>query len=211
MAARAGRRTAPLLLAGLVAPVAAVTHDALRYEQLTRLTLLPYGVLLFVAAPAYLMARRFTRSVRVEERMAIEQRERADLLVRSTKAGLLDWDAISGRVDWSERLREMLGFPPAAEQAEMPAFRELLHPDDHDAVQESFHRQLRDRSVRSGVRANEPMDYRLRRTDGDYLWIHAEAVSVCDAAGGRTLRFICSFIDISDRVRHEAQMRARWS
>ncbi|HEY8359322.1 MAG TPA: PAS domain-containing protein, partial [Ramlibacter sp.] len=208
VAARAGRRTAPLLLAGLVALVVAVTHDALRYEQLTRYTLLPYGVLLFVAAPAYLMARRFARALLVEERMAIEQRERADLLVRSTKAGLLDWDAISGRVDWSERLREMLGYPAGPEQPEMPAFRELLHPDDHDRVQESFHRQLRDREVRSGVRVNEPMDYRLRRTDGDWLWIHAEAVSVCDARG-RTLRYICSFIDISDRVRHEAEMSAQ--
>lgn len=202
---RSGRRTAPLLLGGLAMLAIAVVHDIVQFAHLARLSLLPYGVLLFVAAPAYLMARRFARALLVEERVAIEERERANLLVRSTKAGLLDWDAISGRTEWSERLREMLGHPGGPDAPELPEFRSVVHPEDHDRVHGSFLRQLRDRSVASGVRAGEPMDYRLRRADGSDLWIHAEAVSVCDSRG-RTLRYICSFIDISDRKRHESEM-----
>jgi PAS domain S-box-containing protein len=207
-AARAGRRTARVLLAGVVVLAVAAIHDAVDYAHLNRLALLPYGVLLFVAAPAYQMARRFARALRIEERIAIEERERADLLVRSTKAGLLDWDCIRGGIEWSDRLREMLGYPPAAQAPDMPVFRDLLHPDDRDKVHGSFLRQLKDRSVRSGVRVHEPMDYQLRRSGGDYLWIHAEAVSVCDR-DGRTLRYICSFLDISDRKLHEEQMRVQ--
>lgn len=202
---RDGRRTAPLLMGGLLMLAAAVAYDVANFAHLARLSLLPYGVLLFVASPAYLMARRFARALQVEERVAIEQRERADLLVRSTKAGLLDWDAISGRTVYSERFREMLGY---AAGTDLPPFREQIHPEDEPRVHGSFMAQLRDRSVTSGVRAGEPMDYRLRRIDGEYLWVHAEAVSVC-GADGRTLRYICSFIDISEAKRHAAEMADR--
>ncbi|MEO5672085.1 MAG: PAS domain-containing protein, partial [Ramlibacter sp.] len=202
------KRGAGILLAGLAILVATSAHDVVFFQHLLATSLAPYGVIGFVLAPAILLAQRFARALAVEERMAIEQRERADLLVRSTKAGVLDWDAIGGRVTYSDRYREILGFPSGPDAPDPPQFRELLHPDDHDKVHGSFLRQLRDRSVRSGVHVNEPMDYRLRRTDGEYAWIHAEAVSVCDA-GGRTLRYICSFIDISDSKRHEIEMSNR--
>lgn len=205
---RHGRRSAPLLLAGLAVLTATVVHDVANYAHLTRLTLVPYGVLLFVAAPAYLMARRFARALSLEERVAIEQRGRANLLVRSTKAGLLDWDTVSNRIEWSDRLGEMLGQPAGADAPERPEFWSFVHPADVEQVQDSMRRQLRDRSVRSGIRPGEAMDYRLRAPDGSWLWVHAEGVSVCDA-DGRMLRFICSFIDISDRKRHEEEMDQR--
>jgi PAS domain S-box-containing protein len=205
---RQGRSSAALLLGGLLVFSGSIIHDTLQFQHVTRNTWVPYGVVLFVIAPALLLARRLSRALAAEERLAIEQRERADLLVRSTKAGVLDWDAISNRSTYSDRYREMLGFPVGPNAADPPPFRELLHPDDHDRVHGSFIRQLRDRSLKSGVRMNEPMDYRLRRADGEYLWIHAEAISVCDH-GGRTLRFICSFIDISQAKRHEIEMADR--
>ena len=202
------QRGAGILLAGLAILVATSAHDVVFFQHLLATSLAPYGVIGFVLAPAILLAQRFARALAVEERMAIEQRERADLLVRSTKAGVLDWDAIGGRVTYSDRYREILGYPSGPDAADPPPFKQLLHPEDHDLVHGSFMRQLRDRSMRSGVRVNEPMDYRLRRADGEYAWIHAEAVSVCDARG-RTLRFICSFIDISQAKRHEIEMSNR--
>ncbi|HEX2546252.1 MAG TPA: PAS domain-containing protein [Ramlibacter sp.] len=203
-----GRRTAPLLLFGLLALSAAVVHDVVNYAYLARSSMLPYGVLLFVAAPAYLMARRFARALLLEERMGIEQRERANLLVRSTNAGLLDWDAIGNRTTYSERYREMLGYSTGPDAPELPPFQEQVHPEDRDRIHSSFLRQLRDRSVVNGVRPGDSADYRLRRVDGEYLWVHAEAVAVC-GRDGRTLRYICSFIDISDRMRHDAEMLAQ--
>jgi PAS domain S-box-containing protein len=207
-AVRGGRRTARLLLVALGVLAAAVVYDSLNYTHLWRLSLLPYAVMIFVGVPAYLMAGRFARALLVEERTAIELRERADLLVRSTKAGLLNWDAIGNRTTYSDRYREMLGYTPGPEAGELPEFIDQVHPDDREAVEASFRGQLRDRTVKSGVRPGEPMDYRLRSADGEYLWIHAEAVSVCDAQG-RILRYICSFIDISQNKRHEAEMSNR--
>ena len=36
------------------------------------------------------------------------------------------------------------------------------------------------------------------RADGSAVWVHAEAISL-RAADGRTLRYICSFLDITDQ------------
>ncbi|MEO7392606.1 MAG: PAS domain-containing protein [Ramlibacter sp.] len=204
-ALRDRQRGAGTLLVGLAILVATSAHDIVFFQHVLSISLAPYGVIGFVLAPAILLARRFARALAMEERLAIEQRERADLLVRSTKAGVLDWDAIGGRVSYSDRYREILGYRVGPDAPEPPPFRELLHPEDEERVHGSFLRQLRDRATRSGVRVNEPMEYRLRRADGEYVWIHAEAVSVCDSAG-RTLRFICSFIDISDSKHHEIEM-----
>ncbi|HSW13063.1 MAG TPA: PAS domain S-box protein, partial [Solimonas sp.] len=142
-----------------------------------------------------------------EESRLIAQRGRTDLLVRATKAGLLDWDTVQDRVSFSERYKEMFGFGEAPDAA-MPGLREMLHPEDRDRAYGGFLSQLRDRRVRGGLRQYQPQDFRMRRTDGHYIWVHAEATCVC-GADGRTLRFICSFIDISASKRHEQEMENR--
>lgn len=53
----------------------------------------------------------------VVDTQAEEQRRRADLLVRATKAGLLEWDAASGAVTYSDRFKEMLGYAADADTA----------------------------------------------------------------------------------------------
>lgn len=200
-----GRRSARLLLLGFFGLAVAAVHDAVGFQHLAHGSWAPLGVFIFVAAPATIMVRRLSRALSVEERLAIEGQQRADLLMRSTNAGVLDWNAITGQVTVSERYRDMLGY---GEGAEPPPFRELVHPDDADQVHEAFLRHLRDRSVRSGVKASEPQDFRMRRRGGEDLWVHAEGLSVCDAHG-RTLRFVCSFIDISERKRHEIELDDR--
>jgi hypothetical protein len=127
----------------------AVVHDAVNYTHLWRLSLLPYAVMLFVGVPAYLMARPLRARAAVEERIAIEQRERADLLVRSTKAGLLNWDAIGGPHDvfgpaiarcWATRRAR----GPGAAGVHRPGA-----PGRPRSGERQLPRQLKDRSVRA--------------------------------------------------------------
>jgi PAS domain S-box-containing protein len=205
---RRGRRSAGLLLLGTAVLTVCAVHDVLAFQHLTHGSWAPIGVFFFVAAPAHILVRRLSRALSIEERLAIEGQQKADLLVRATNAGLLDWNAITGKVATSDRYREMLGWPSGPDAAEPPPLWELLHPDDRERVQSAFVRQLRDRSVRSGVKVNEPMEWRMRRTDGEPVWVHAEAISVCDAEG-RTLRFICSFIDITQQRTQQEQLRAQ--
>jgi PAS domain S-box-containing protein len=207
-AMRHRQRGAGILLAGLAVLVVAIAHDVLYYQHLLSTSLLPFGVVGLVLAPAILLAQRFARALAAEESRAIEQRGRTDLLMRATKAGLLDWDAVNDRVHYSERYKEMFGYAAEAESGSLPSFQDLLHPDDREHVLGRFLAQLRERDVRDAVRHFEPLDYRMRRADGDYIWVHAEGIGTC-GADGRTLRFVCSFIDISQAKGHEIEMSNR--
>ncbi|MCW5651579.1 MAG: PAS domain-containing protein [Ramlibacter sp.] len=204
--ALAGDRSALLLLGGLLALAGAIAHDSLNLAHLRAQGLAPWGMVVFVLAPGILLAQRFARALSSEELRAIEQRERADLLVRSTRAGLLDWNAVTGTVVYSERMREMLGY--ATDGEALPAFQNLLHAEDRKLVQDLFAAQLRDHAVRDAVRSHQPLEYRLMRKDGEAVWVHAEGIALC-GADGRTLRFICSFIDISERKRQEIDLSNR--
>ncbi len=201
-AALRGSVSAGVLLAGLLVLVAAITHDTLNIAQLRSHGLAPWGMVVFALAPGVLLAQRFARALSAEELRALEQRERANLLVRATGAGLLDWDAVAGTVGFSERFREMLGYPPGESGGDLPPFYDMVHPEHRDAVRNLFMTQLRQRDVRSAVRPFAPMEYRLLTAGGEPLWVHAEGIGLC-GSDGRTLRFICSFIDISQRKQAE--------
>ncbi|MES2972109.1 MAG: PAS domain-containing protein [Pseudomonadota bacterium] len=202
------RRTGALLiLLGLLVFIGTTVHDTINFQHLQQFGLVPWGALVCVSMPGVLLSRRFSRALSAEELRHVEQRERADLVVRSTKAGVLDWDAVAGTITYSTRYMEMLGYPPGTPQAQLRQFYDMVHPDEREVVRTMFMTQLRDRSHRNTVRAFEPRDYRLRCQGGDWLWVHAEGIGLC-GADGRTLRFICSFIDISATKRHEAEMQA---
>lgn len=93
----------------------------------------------------------------------------------------------------------MLGY---GRSKELPHFYELVHPDERAGLEKLFREQLSDRSIVNGERIHTPGDYRLRCADGSYTWMHAEAISVT-GDDGRTLRYVCSFTDISERKRQE--------
>jgi PAS domain S-box-containing protein len=197
-----GRQGSAVLLVALAIFSAAVLNDVLLFQRLSPTALMPYGILAFVLAPAVLMAQRFAQALHAQELRTLEQRVRGDMLVRATKAGLLDWDGTTNVAAYSDRFKEMLGY---AADADPPPLRELFHPVERERVDTSFLSQLRDRSTRGGLRMAQAIDFRLRRLDGDYMWVHGEGISICDDTG-RTLRFIGSFIDISERKRFEEEL-----
>lgn len=204
-AGKQGRLSPFILLGGLAAIVIAITHDIVYFRTLQSGYWTPIGFLVFALAPGITLARRMSRALAAEELRGIEQRDRTNLLVRATKAGLLDWDAIANVVSYSDRYKEMLGYPADTEASALPPFNDLVHPDEREHVRQSFLEELRDRSVRGATRYHRSLDYRMRRADGAYIWVHAEGIALI-GDDGKTLRFICSFIDISDSKRHEIAM-----
>jgi PAS domain S-box-containing protein len=168
------------------------------YADVTQRGITAFGLLAFVLTPGMVLLRRVARSLHVEEQRSAEQREKVDLLVRATHAGILDWDCTRNLSRYSPRLLEIMGYPPDADTRQWRLFFDHVHPSDRARVQEGFKAQLRDRSVRGGERKHEPHEYRLLRYDGSSVWVHAEAISLRDG-DGRTLRYICSFLDITDQ------------
>jgi len=213
-AAWRGRPGAAVLLGGMAFLLLLVVIDVLQYNTGgTTRSVTPFGLMVFVLSPAVVLARRLARALNAEELRTIEQREKADLLVRTTKAGIYDWDAPRNLVTYSPRLKEMLGYPGDADTAGWPVFYDFVHPDDREAVRMRTMAALRGTrdpdggGVTSGEVRHEPTEYRLRRTDGRDTWVLAEAISLT-GSDGRTLRYICSFLDITERRAMEEGLKA---
>ncbi len=139
-------------------------------------------------------------SIDTTERNAMEQalargRERLELLVRATKAGFMDWDAATDTRSYSERFKEMLGHPRDADASKWPSLFDMMHPEDRERMRDAFRDMLR-QGAQSGERMHGPLEYRLRKTDGSYVWVRGEGIAEV-GADGRTERFLTSYIDIT--------------
>jgi PAS domain S-box-containing protein len=147
-----------------------------------------------------------TASIDTSERLAMEQQlemdhKRLDLMVQSSKLGMLDWDATTRTAYYSPRFKEILGYSPDADTSGWPDYFELVHPEDAGRVRARFRKHI----VDSREEFHEPLDYRLRRADGTYIWVQAQGVSVRDEKGF-SQRFIATLADISERREAEEKL-----
>ena len=78
---------------------------------------------------------------------------------------------------------------------------EAVHPDDRETVGRQWAETL-------GLRRRLELEYRLRRADGDYGWVHHSAEPVNDATG-RLAGYLGTCHDISERRYAELEARAR--
>lgn len=120
------------------------------------------------------IARDITARKEIEAALRASEM-RFELALAGMSVGLWDWDVTSGVNYWSPRLKEMLGLPQDFAPT-YNAFEAILHPDDLEptraALQAHFRRE-----------AAYEIEYRLRRTDGVYLWIYAKGQACWDDNG----------------------------
>src|SRR3989304_5162287 len=126
------------------------------------------GYILFaVAALAALVQTRALARARAE---LDSERRRADLVVRATQSGIIDWDVNAGVVSYSRRFKEILDFPAQADLSDRTQYFDTVHPEDRSRAREGFVgllRELRETGVES---LHPPIEYRLKRAGGAWGW-----------------------------------------
>ncbi len=148
-----------------------------------------------------------TERTKLEKALDNEQ-IRFELLVRASKAGILDWAGVTRTVYYSPRFKEILQFPPDTDTTHWPDYFEMVHPEDRKRVQTRFREHVSGASPRQGaLDVHELIEYRLRRADGSFVWIEAFGSSIRDERGF-ALRFIASITDISQRIVAEEALRS---
>ena len=125
--------------------------------------------------------------------------ERLDLAVQAAQSGLWDWNIIDNTTYFSPRFKEILGYPGDGDFRSLLFFSDHLHPEDRERAMAAMTRC---------IEGDDPLDceYRLRRADGTFVWVHARGRAVRDARG-TAVRFAGSVIDISDRKAVEERLR----
>jgi PAS domain S-box-containing protein len=140
-----------------------------------------------------------------ESEAALKQsEERYALAFEGAYDGLWDWDLRTGKVFWSGRCMEILGYPKESSltghMQNYDWWQSLVHPDDAPATLRTLQDCL------AGGGRSFAIEYRLRRIDGSYCWVSDRGAVIRDA-DGRPHRAAGSLTDISARKLAEQHRR----
>jgi len=200
------RRIANLFNASIVLMAAPFALSNFGQEIALRMVVTLVLTIAFANVFSLLNEAQRRKEIEQERTLALE-RDRLALLVHATMAGFSDWDAAADVATYSERFKEMLGYPRDADTSAWPQFFELVHPEDRALAQERFRAGLHRKRGPGLQEPDQALDYRLRRADGSYVWVHAQSLAQVDGAGGRIVRFITSFQDVTKFREQEQSLR----
>ncbi len=138
------------------------------------------------------------------------QRRRAEMALRSSeeryalaqkaaKIGSWDWNIITGKLLWSERIEPMFGFARGGFGGTYEAFLQSVHPEDRQFVVDSVNA--------CAERGHEyRIEHRIVWPDGTVHWV-SETGDVFRDPTGKAVRMLGVVQDITERKQAEQQVR----
>jgi len=109
----------------------------------------------------------------------------------SIGVGIWEFDHATGITTWSRSLCELMGYDIAGYTcAGLSAWLDRIHADDRPAVEAAFANAVRTNGLYEA-------EYRMRRSDGSYLWIKARGRVIQREAKGEALRTVGTMQEIS--------------
>lgn len=197
-----------------MAAIAAVAMLASAYAIDATLTIVPPDFAIAVAIA--LVASIYVASELARQRAAFadenQERQQAEgalhtarewlqLAVESSNTGLWDWDLRTNSTRFSPIWKRQLGYADNEIAGDLEHWSDIMHPDDrHRAVA-----ALQDYVLHPEGRYE--IAFRLRHKDGSYRWMLSRAAILRDS-DGQPSRMVGAHIDITDRKRVEAELRA---
>jgi len=133
------------------------------------------------------------------EREVRDGQEHLRLAVLGGDLGLWDWDLATGRVVFSDRWAEMLGFAVGELEPHLSSWERRVHPDDLPGVRVLLGAHLR------GETPLYQAEHRLRHKDGHWVWVLTCGAVVARASDGKPLQVAGTHLDISARKVAEAE------
>ncbi|NJR61926.1 MAG: PAS domain S-box protein [Cyanobacteria bacterium CRU_2_1] len=150
---------------------------------------------------ALVIVRDITKRKQTEDAL-YDSEERWQLAIQGNNDGIWDWSLKTGKLFYSTRCREMLGYADPEIEDSFEGWSNLTHPDDLDRVMTALRAYL-DRQIPTYM-----IEYRLRSKDGSYRWVLSRAQALWDEDGS-PLRIVGSRSDITDRKNAEDALREK--
>ena len=133
-----------------------------------------------------------------EEEMRASER-RLKVAVAAARMGIWDWDLRDGALTWSDRTRDIVGFPDGMLRGGYEDFLRVLHPDDAERVV-----AVVTRARTEGI--GEGTVFRLRRPDGALRWVLVYG-RVTRAADGAVERISGVVLDVTREKEAELEVQ----
>jgi PAS domain S-box-containing protein len=128
-----------------------------------------------------------------------ESKARLEEAQRVAHVGYWVWDLETNRLIVSDEYCRILGLTPQEELIDLDKVREMIHPDDREAVFRTA-----EEAVRSGTRAD--CEHRLLRPNGEVRIVHSLGDLKRDSSG-RPYQMFGTTQDITDRKRAEQALQ----
>jgi diguanylate cyclase (GGDEF)-like protein/PAS domain S-box-containing protein len=117
--------------------------------------------------------------------------------------GIWDWDVANGKVLYSNRWKELLGYSEAEIGDGLEEWSKRVHPDYKAGTEAAVSKHF------EGVTASYSYEHRLLCKDGTYKWILTRGLVVSRDSSGKPLRAIGTHTDISELKLQQAHMQFR--
>jgi PAS domain S-box-containing protein len=148
----------------------------------------------------YSILRDVTEEKKIKQTLA-ENEERLNLAIETSKIGFYDWDSTSGKIYYDENWMTALGYEHYELEHSIETWQNLLHPDDKDRVLNKLDLLL------EGEVPFIEVEQRLRKKDGDWIWIFERAKVIIRDEDGKPLRIMGTHLDINKRKLDEEEIR----
>ena len=131
---------------------------------------------------------------------SVTDSERRALALIGSGDIVFDWDVTSDRIYVSPEAEQSLGLRRGSLEGPAASWLDVLHPFDRDRYRTSLDTVLEQR------RGRIAMDFRLRASDGHYIWYYLKARPVV-GADGEVIRVIGTLADVTEtRVAEERML-----
>jgi PAS domain S-box-containing protein len=124
-----------------------------------------------------------------------ESREQLRLAVEATGIGLWTWDVTSARIEWDDRMTDIVGREPVPTRVYA---EEIVHPEDRERVRASL-----EEAVEGQPRF---VEHRVLRPDGEVRWVQP-CGRVIRNGDGAVVRLIGGILDVTSQRKVNERLR----
>ena len=140
----------------------------------------------------YNSARDVSKRKKTEKSLR-ESEERWGFALEGSGDGVWDWDLQTGKIVFSRRYKEILGFSADANWDSLGDWTARVNPEDLSRAMVDLEAYL------DGKLPAYTVEYRMSCRDGSWKWMLARGMVVARAEGGRPMRMIGTHTDITGR------------
>lgn len=139
------------------------------------------------------------REIEEQKNALMVSDERYQLAVEGANDGIWEWDIEKDHFFISPKVSEILGIEKHDIEDDLEPWLERVHPDEWQKVTEHMKAYL---EGQSGIYEDT---YRIRNSDGDYIWILSHGKAIWDASG-RAIRVAGSYTNVTEQMHNQEKL-----
>ncbi|MCF8066950.1 MAG: PAS domain-containing protein [Desulfobacterales bacterium] len=129
-----------------------------------------------------------------------KNKERLELAIIASDAGLWDWDIPTGKLVLGEKWCEILGYIPGEIEEHISSWEKLIYPDDKETTLKKINSHL------NGETRDYRTEHRLQSKNGNWTWVLDMGKVVERDSLGHPVRMTGIKIDINKRKQMEKEL-----